>query len=244
MGVIASLHSKLLVKIFAAELASGRPVGPPLGTGTVSISSVVDSKGLFDAWIPLQGATHGSLVGEVHVVMLFTATRRPADQVSILQPVPAHKTGMFASRGGGGERREGAVLPRSLVAAAEETAPGEWTWGVRERDDEKREQGGGGGAVTSLPPMSSSMHAVPFGLQSADTLGPGAYSPPRASRDSWAALGNGRAVGQRLTEEGEGGMERGGRGRRVGDESSAVDVGEDLAARTLQNRQAAAEGKR
>ena len=49
--------SKLLVRIFRADLMSARPLGGPLGTGVVMLSSVLSSTGLFDAWVPLEGAT-------------------------------------------------------------------------------------------------------------------------------------------------------------------------------------------
>jgi hypothetical protein len=68
------------LKIFRADLISARPLDSiPLGTGVVMLSSVISKTGLFDAWIPLEGSTHGSDVGEVHVVMLFTPTRRAVD---------------------------------------------------------------------------------------------------------------------------------------------------------------------
>jgi len=133
VSVVASPSSKLLVKIFPADLASGRPAGPPLGTGVVSISTVVDSKGLFDAWVPLQGATQGSFVGEVHVVMLFTATRKAGDQGSILNPVPAHMAHSASGRGGGGRHYGGTATRRP---EADETAPDHGVWAARERAEE------------------------------------------------------------------------------------------------------------
>ena len=45
------------MKIFRADLNTARPIGVPLGTGEVKLSSVISSKGLYDAWIPLEGAT-------------------------------------------------------------------------------------------------------------------------------------------------------------------------------------------
>jgi len=59
VSIAESPSSKLLVKVYCADLMSGRAVGggAPMGTGVVMLSAVIDSKGLFDAWIPLEGAT-------------------------------------------------------------------------------------------------------------------------------------------------------------------------------------------
>ena len=59
VSIAASAGARLLVKVFRADLLSGRPVGGggALGTGVVMLSTVIDSKGLVDAWIPLEGAT-------------------------------------------------------------------------------------------------------------------------------------------------------------------------------------------
>ncbi len=202
VSVVASPNSKLLVKIFPADLASGRPAGLPLGTGVVSISTVVDSKGLFDAWVPLQGATQGSSVGEVHVVMLFTATRKAGDQGSILNPVPAHMTHTVSGRGGGGQRYGGIATRRP---AADETAPDHGVWAAREQAEEAQRGWG--------ESKSSSNLAAPSSLQ--DVWG--GYLVSSAHASTGPAESGGRGVGENRTTNG-GGENSAARTAAAGDE--------------------------
>jgi len=136
--------SKLLVKLFRANLISARPIGNALGTGEVLLSSVLDSKGLYDAWVPLEGPTQGSLIGEVHVVMLFTATRRTPHEPSILNPPPAHTSFESSSSGisGGGQRRQEFFAAKGggglVGGGGDRMAEREWE---REREKERERAG-------------------------------------------------------------------------------------------------------
>ena len=100
--------TQLVVRIFHADPASARPMGAAIGAGEVQLSCVIDSKGLFDAWVPLAAAGRG-VVGEVHVVMLFTATRNTLVSLSgpHLHPMHTASSALDGERmvqGGGGRR--------------------------------------------------------------------------------------------------------------------------------------------
>ena len=97
--------TQLVVRIFHADPASARPMGAAIGAGEVQLSCVIDSKGLFDAWVPLAGAGRG-VVGEMHVVMLFTATRNTHVSLSgsNLHPMHTALDGERMVQVGGGRR--------------------------------------------------------------------------------------------------------------------------------------------